>query len=136
LPYRLFLGKKGERGYKQVGRKFKAKCIECKKEFEYVLHSWDEKAHLYCSEICECRKMKRDNELYIKKKIEDTIPKKYRNLKTDRTELLTKCMGTNLYIYGKCGTGKSIFIANLAMQYLINGYAIRWIETLEFFQKM
>ena len=118
---------------------FKKKCDRCKKEFKYVLKSWNEKEPEFCDDTCEqlfYEELEEKRRTISIKNNMLLIPKKYRNLKTDRTQLLDKCVNTNLYIHGKCGTGKSIFISNLAIKYILNGTSIAWIETLDFFQKM
>lgn len=50
-----------------------------------------------------------------------SIPKKFREIETDRQDLIKKHYGKSLYIWGDVGVGKSVFMASLAKKYIENG---------------
>lgn len=66
----------------------------------------------------------------------EKIPAKYRQLETDKTDLLEKCSKKSVFITGGVGTGKTVFLASLAKRVIKTGETIKWINYSEFIMNL
>jgi DNA replication protein DnaC len=106
---------------------FSKRCRECNKEFtvDRRTSNYDEVG--FCSDICKQEQESRIYKEYIEKEV-NKLPLKYRALNTDKTELLKACIDKSLFIWGKPGTGKSVFMASLVKEYIKLRKPAKWFS--------
>jgi DNA replication protein DnaC len=138
-------------------------CSECKSEWEYHLSSWGDKAPDICPDCrrkpkptkcadCGQEFMDSDGEIRcadcvqrIREKgiqdeimatMERIIPAHFRELETDRQDELKRYESRSLYITGKQGTGKSVFLYSMAKGLILAGQPVKIIRFPSWVMKM
>lgn len=126
-PYKIdYICKKGKCVKQYYMRS--AFCKYCKKLFEYDRREKNHNEAMFCSEICETNYRKEANRNRILTQISLNIPIKYHNIETNKKELLKDSFGKSLFLWGKVGTGKSVFMASLAKEYIKQNWKVKWIS--------
>ena len=113
-------------------------CGVCSKEITYDERQIKEKPK-FCSPECEQKQKEKEEQTiknYKEEKIRSILPVKYHSLDTYKTELLEKSMGKSLFLWGKVGTGKSVFMADLVKKYVRSREEVEWISYPSFIMKL
>lgn len=102
---------------KMIGRDFiKKQC--CKSE--EILKFAESGTFVLCS---DCQRV-----METKKAIKEIFPPKFRNIETDKKDLLAANWNANLFISGKSGTGKSVFACSVGKKRLFNGQPVVYVN--------
>lgn len=112
----------------------KYECYECHKYFakedlvrrSHEFGNWD-----YCKPCCEAIDQRN-----IEIGISSCIPRKFHSLETDRIDVLNECSGKNVFIYGGSGTGKSVFAASIAKQYIRKKKSVNFLSYPAFIMEL
>lgn len=93
--------------------------------------------------VCEvCRTKEIEAEIQRRKdeaiqgQLEAVIPAHFRNIDTDKEATLEKSLGKSLYITGRAGTGKSVFMYSLAKRYIRAGEPVKVIRFTSWVMEM
>ena len=62
----------------------------------------------------------------------EMIPKKYINIDCDKPEMVKKGVDHSLFIFGPCGVGKTVLMANVAKELIKTRKRVEWISYPEF----
>lgn len=119
-----------------------AECHENKKfKFEDIVFE-TEKAlptdRRFCSDKCKriyLEKQEVENQKTKKTILYNKIqqlPKKYREIISDHLPKV-KNLNENLYLYGECGTGKSVLLASIYKELARQGEDVHWLNSNELF---
>jgi len=106
------------------------KCEACGKEWE--TNDWNKPRPEFCGKDCEDKYNKKQREEQIKHRIKNIIPIKYQDIETDKQDLLLKSATKSLFITGDVGTGKTVFMASLAKEYIKQRKHVVWISYSRF----
>lgn len=96
--------------------KYRAFCVYCRKEFEFEAipaSKWDIPKRYFCSD--ECKAVWKEKE-YCKRLI--IIPKKFRDIKCDKADLIKQGIDQSLFITGASGVGKTVLMAGVVKELL------------------
>lgn len=114
----------------------KSKCRRCGNEYDKPLFYEHSSRDNYCSD--ECFGAARQE--YLAKKIQETIykviPRRYRDIETDKKELLAKMKGRSIFLNGSVGTGKTVFMASMAKDVIRSGGEVKWISYPAFIMEL
>ena len=124
-----------ERSMQELEKKYKLICEVCHKEYEDNLLN----KPFFCSKDCASKHNAQEQEkrrnLHISQGL-SLLPLKYQSIDTDRQPLLKESMYKNLFITGGVGTGKTVFMASLAKEYIKQLKNIQWISYPKFILKL
>lgn len=89
------------------------KCDICGKEVVYetyreLLDDYEDDKY-YCNDECRKKGDKKEREIRIASVIEREIPKKFREIETDKVDILDRHFRKSLFISGGVGAGKTVF---------------------------
>jgi DNA replication protein DnaC len=132
----------GQKHSMKSEQKYEVTCKMCKKEQEidYPPKNWN--PYIIC-DTCKPEYDRNQKEQEIKKReweiknrIEYMIPKKYREIETDKQDLLKTHNNKNLFITGNVGTGKTVFMASVAKHHIRQFINTAWLSYPEFIMKL
>ena len=95
----------------------KTKCRDCKADIEVS----QERADKFDSFLCDkCKEKHRVNDLV--KRMQKILPRKFWDIKTEKSLDRYKDRLCSLFIHGKAGVGKTVLACSLAKLYIRQGY--------------
>jgi DNA replication protein DnaC len=105
----------------------KKKCWWCANDSDGLSEHGYEQECKNCREE-RLRKIAEKIELEIKDRMKSIIPVHFQKIDTDRQEELKRYSNKSLFITGKCGTGKSVFLYSMAKEIIKSGKYVRIIR--------
>ena len=101
----------------------KTKCRDCKADIEVS----QERADKFDSFLCDkCKEKHRVNDLV--KRMQKILPRKFWDIKTEKSLDRYKDRLCSLFIHGKAGVGKTVLACSLAKLYIRQGYEVKFIS--------
>ena len=101
---------------------YKKICRKCSKPYET-----EEDKLIFCSTDCEKAAKKERYESYVKDEIRKNIPLKYRDIESDRKDLINRFIGSSLFITGSSGVGKTVLMASIVKRLIREEKEVCWI---------
>ena len=101
----------------------KTKCRDCQADIEVS----QERADKYETFLCDkCKEKHRVNDLV--KRMQKILPRKFWDIKTEKSLDMYKDKLCSLFIHGKAGVGKTVLACSLAKLYIRQGYEVKFIS--------
>jgi len=95
------------------------KCEHCGEEINYTDYECFRDATFpYVHDDCRDAFVNQKKNTEIEMAIENSIPKKFRNIETDKTSFIEKYYNKSIFITGSVGSGKTVFLCSMIKKYL------------------
>ena len=98
-------------------------CNDCQIDIEVSEERADKYTHFLCDKCKEKHRVER-----LVDRMQKILPRKFWDIKTDKSLDRYKDKLCSLFIHGKAGVGKTVLACSLAKLYIRQGYKVKFIS--------